>query len=171
MATDKHRTGNLLIRIVMVLLMVLGTGVTAVATASPALAACSGSGCLGKDPNAQGCSASNIASTEMWYSSFSVAMRNSSGCRARWTRIVVDDYLPTCCSAIGIAIEVEQYYQGRGWGPLYFYSKKVGAGLEGNYWTAMVPNNIAETRTRSCWRFQAQDDSSYGSYTCSGWVS
>lgn len=170
MRTEKRRSRSPFIRIVMALLLVFAGGIGAVATAAPALAACSGTGCAGKDPNAQGCSAANIASTELWYSSFSVAMRNSSGCGSRWTRIVVDDYLPTCCSAIGIAIEVEKYTQGRGWGPSYFYSKKVGAGLEGTFWTAMAPN-LAEDRTRSCWRFQGQDNSWYGAYTCSGWVS
>lgn len=144
-------------------LIALASGVTLVAgPASPALAACSGSSCNGKDPNAQGCSGVNVSGTEVWQASFSVAMRYSSGCAARWTRLVIDDYLPTCCVPITISTE-RQIWSPYGYARTHWYSKQVGAGVEGSFWTVMTQNS-SDDRHNACWRLGT------GTWHCSPWI-
>lgn len=150
--------------VALTLLALLLSCLAVAVTAQPAAAAsCYGSTCNGKDPNAQGCSAVNVAATQVWQSSFSVAMRYSSGCAARWTRMIVDDYLHTCCVPMYISIE-RQIYTPYGYARTHYYVKKVAAGLEGSFWTLMVQNS-SDDRARSCWGI---NDSTPNN--CSGWI-
>lgn len=56
--------------------------------ASPAMAAsCSGSGCTGKDPNAQGCSPDARTIDEFTYLGARFELRYSPACFAAWTRV------------------------------------------------------------------------------------
>ncbi|USX53825.1 DUF2690 domain-containing protein [Lentzea sp. HUAS12] len=151
------------------LALALATGLTAAPAAQAA--SCYGSGCAGQDPQSTGCSsgAANVSGTEYWASSFSRAMRNSGTCSARWARLVIDDYLPTCCYAISTAIESQRYYAGN-WIAGDWRSRRVGAGLEGSFWTPMIAN-LSDDRARVCHRLEAMDGSWYGTWNCSGWVS
>ncbi len=68
-------------------LLTLGIGLTT--AASPAYAAaCSGSSCVGKDPQGTGCSsgAASLASVRPPGGGPAVILRWSSSCRANWTR-------------------------------------------------------------------------------------
>lgn len=159
-------------RFLIVLLgLCLTLGIATVPTAEAAPLPCVGSGCAGGDPQSSGCSASasNVSGTEYWASSWSRSMRNSSACSARWARLVIDDYLPSCCYAISVAIESQRYYAGN-WIAGDWRSKRVGAGLEGTFWTPMIANS-SDDRARVCHRYEAQDGSWYNPWTCSGWVS
>lgn len=173
---SRGRTANrglvarIVVRLVLVAAMFIGAGAVTVGQATPAAAAgCSGSGCNGKDPQAQGCSsgASSVSGAAIWASSFSVELRNSPACGARWTRLTVDDYLPTCCLAIRISVD-RDLWTPYGWSRTNTYQKKVGSGLEGAFWTPMVLNNGSD-RHRSCYRFEAMDGSYTGSWSCTGW--
>jgi hypothetical protein len=158
---------KMIIRFMLVLaLMTVGTVATTTLSAQAAPAAsCYGTGCAGKDPQGQGCSpdAFNVGGTEYWASSFSRAMRNSNACGARWARLVIDDYLPTCCIAIYINIESQRYYAGN-WIAADYRERRVGAGLEGTFWTPMIAN-LGDDRARVCHRLETS------SWSCSGWVS
>jgi hypothetical protein len=150
--------------VALTLLVLLLSCLAVAVTAQPAAAAlCYGSTCNGKDPNAQGCSAVNVVATEVWSDSFSVAMRYSSGCAARWTRMIIDDYLRTCCIPAYISIE-RQLWTPYGDKRTHYYVKKIGAGLEGSFWTPMVQNS-SDDRARSCYEF---GDSTPDN--CSGWI-
>ncbi|MEU7997061.1 DUF2690 domain-containing protein [Micromonospora sp. NPDC049060] len=143
--------------------LALGTGLAVVAgPASPALAACSGSSCNGKDPNANGCTATTPSGAAFWHSSYSVEMRRSSNCAAIWTRVTIDDYLPTCCLSISISIE-RQLYTPYGYSRTHYYTKEVGAGLEGSWWTVMT-QNTSDDRHRSCERIGTS------AWDCTAWI-
>jgi len=151
----------------MMLAIVAVTGVATVASpASPVYASCSGSSCSGLDPQANGCSTSTTRTeTALWLSSFSVELRYSPACHAMWTRITIDDYLPTCCVPIHVRVWRQTGSDSAGWSDAQIYTKTVNAGLEGAFWTAMVPDVSSGDRTRSCWGF----DNSY-SGGCTSWA-
>jgi hypothetical protein len=90
-------------------------------------------------------------------------MRDSSTCSARWVRLVIDDYLPTCCVGIRISIESQRYYAGN-WIAADYREQLVGAGLEGSFWTPMIAN-LSDDRARVCHRLETSNPS----WTCSGW--
>ncbi|MDQ1045317.1 hypothetical protein QFZ76_003553 [Streptomyces sp. V4I2] len=157
-------------RLVLVVLMCASAGVITTVQATPAAAAeCSGSSCNGQDPQAKGCSsgASSVQGAAFWEASFSVELRHSPTCSARWTRLTVDDYLPTCCYAIRISID-RDLRTTYGWYRFATYQKKVASGLEGAFWTPMVQNS-SDDRHRSCYRLEAMDGSWTGSWRCTGW--
>jgi hypothetical protein len=82
-----------------------------------------------------------------------------------WTRITIDDYLPTCCVPIHVRVWRQTGSDSAGWSDAQIYTKTVNAGLEGAFWTAMVPDVSSGDRTRSCWGF----DNSY-SGGCTSWA-
>lgn len=135
-----------------------------VAPGSPAFAACSGTGCNGLDPSSSGCSAtgSTVAGSTNYQSSFGIEQRRSSGCKARWTRLTIDDATPTCCVPINIRIQ-RQLKTPYGWYDANVYTKKVAAGKEGQFWTPMV-GDTSDDRTRSCWGLNTSSTD-----WCSGW--
>jgi hypothetical protein len=150
--------------------LTLALGVVAVSSAAPAQAACYGANCAGQDPQAQGCSsdATTVSGTEMWLESFSVAMRHSNRCSARWARIVIDQWLPWCCNAIRIAIE-RILRPSPPLSPRGYYTKRIAAGTTGSDWTAMVPKIFGD-HFQVCFRYENMDGSSAGEYHCSAEV-
>ncbi len=154
------------------LLVLAATGgvAVAVAPASPAFAAsCYESSCEGKDPHSTGCDSSVSDRWANWNpppgaSSWSVELRYSSTCRAEWTKITVDDYQATCCSAITVRTD-RLVYTPYGYYSGPSHSKTVNAGLEGSWWTVMTVSG-PQDKFRSCYYWAPMGD-----YSCSPWYS
>ncbi len=123
-------------------------------------------GCDGLDPQSSGCASSGV--TTPWADgnpspgsgSWSVQSKYNIGCRSAWTKITIDDYLPTCCGSITVRIDrlvwtPYGYYSGSS------YYKTVGAGLEGSWWTPMVTAAYGD-QIRACYYWSAGMGGYYG---------
>ncbi|HEX7303280.1 DUF2690 domain-containing protein [Lentzea sp.] len=138
-----------------------------VAGQAAAQAACSGAGCAGLDPQAQGCSssASDLTATRLRSTGavdYTAHVRSSSGCNARWARVIMD--VNSCCFTHEFAVE-SQRLSGSTWIAADFRTVTVGAGAVGTFWTNMV-NNRSDDRVRVCSRLVPN-----GGWTCGNWAS
>jgi hypothetical protein len=131
---------------------------------APAQAACSGTGCTGLDPQAQGCTGtSDVAGTNHpdLGSRITLYVRHSSTCNSRWTRIVMDSN--PCCFTWQIAVESQRLLNSN-WIASDFQSASIPSNTTGTFWTPMIPNR-SDDRVRSCYRI-----TSGSAWTCSGWA-
>ncbi|MFD5831630.1 DUF2690 domain-containing protein [Lentzea sp. NPDC060358] len=148
---------------VLLVLSVVVAGIVMGGNAS-AQAACNGAGCTGLDPQAQGCAATDLAGTSYleWAGrNYSVVVRHSSACNARWARVFFD--ANPCCFTREVAVETQRLV-GSNWVALDFRTVTIGAGQVGAYWTTMVANR-SDDRVRACDRLTTSG------WTCGNWAS
>jgi hypothetical protein len=131
-----------------------------------AQAACSGAGCTGLDPQAQGCTsgATDLGGTyylEQPGQRYSMVVRTSSACNARWARMIID--VNPCCFARELAVETQRLV-GSTWVALDFRTVTIGAGQVGTFWTNMVANR-SDDRVRVC------NQIGTSGWVCGGWAS
>ncbi|MGW6442714.1 hypothetical protein [Lentzea sp. NPDC055074] len=129
-----------------------------------AQAACNGAGCTGLDPQAQGCAATDLGGTyylEPSSQRYSMVVRTSSACNARWARMIID--VNPCCFARELAVETQRLV-GSTWVALDFRTVTIGAGQVGNFWTTMVANR-SDDRVRVC------NQIGTAGWVCGGWAS
>ncbi|MFD4635960.1 hypothetical protein ACFWN2_01525 [Lentzea sp. NPDC058436] len=129
-----------------------------------AQAACNGAGCTGLDPQAQGCTATDLGGTyylEPGSQRYSMVVRTSSVCNARWARMIID--VNPCCFARELAVETQRLV-GSTWVALDFRTVSIGSGVVGNFWTTMVANR-SDDRVRACTQIGTTG------WTCGGWAS
>jgi hypothetical protein len=135
------------------LVLLTGVGVITVLQASPALASCTGSGCTGKDPNAQGCSAVSVQSRTFegpaGPETLTIQLRKSNGCGAYWARGIRND----CAYPVYTYIREEQqtYISSLGgWISLRVqYKQMSGTCNGGTSWTNMIQNDSGD-RHQAC---------------------
>jgi hypothetical protein len=120
-----------------------------VLTTAPAQAAgCFQGSCNGKDPNAQGCSGSNLASVNFLGPDARVDLRYSSGCDANWARLVYSG--PWNCCVNFTLREEQQRWNGSAWVAYRVKDKSFTYGAtQSNIWTLMNPNELND-RHRAC---------------------
>lgn len=162
------------------------------AEATP-MAGCSGSSCNGKDPSAQGCSATNAGGSRYFNvqgdrAYMSISVRDSSNCNARWARVIIDNWLgqygPPFKNKLRIRIQrqVGEGLCGAGreaavtdgdatpdcetWWTTHSYTKTLDCcSATGNYWTAMVQDTASgNERHRECYRFRYWQPTTSGGY-------
>jgi hypothetical protein len=159
-------------RLIVAVALCLGLS-TIVAPATPAFAAsCWQSSCTGKDPHSTGCdndAVDAVPPNQYWApgGNFSVSLRRSNACSVRWTRLIMDDYLPTCCNSIRIMVVRQQWTLGN-WYTANVETKLVPPGINGRFWTPMTPK-MGTDRHQFCYRFETPDGHA-GSWHCSEWA-
>jgi len=122
-------------RVVTLIALSIVASIAVVAPATPAAAVgCSGSGCNGKDPQAQGCSPSARTIDEFSFAGIRFEMRYSPQCFAAWTRVT---------NPVHSNIDFGQI---RGGGRVYGVQA-----VQGQVWTKMISfSNVVRT-CRAIW--------------------
>ncbi|HWS38697.1 MAG TPA: DUF2690 domain-containing protein [Actinoplanes sp.] len=145
------------------------TGITFVASPTPALAACTSNGCVGLDPQAQGCSTGASSRPKAIYSQsgnlgYGVELRYSSKCQAMWGRLIVDYSFDPTRPSLYVRVQRQVYNnQQLEWQSSGDYTATMTAAT-GTKWTKMVADYSSGDRTRVCFRFGPN-----GSWDCTGW--
>jgi hypothetical protein len=151
------------LRLLIATAVAIGFGAV-VAPASPAMAVgCTGSGCVGKDPQSNGCSTGAVGVGTVHFflpgsssssSDVSIQLRKSASCKARWARVVIDT---GTWSTYEIQVD-RQISTPYGWYDQNKQKRGLAALAEGTYWTPMV-QDAASDRFRVCIGFgTAADD-------------
>jgi Protein of unknown function (DUF2690) len=156
-------------RLIVAIALCLGLSIVVVPATAALAASCWQSSCTGKDPNSTGCgndATDAVPPNQYWGRSFSVSLRRSNACSARWTRLIIDDWQPTCCSSIRILVVRQQWTLGN-WYTANVETKLVGPGINGRFWTPMTPK-MGTDRHQFCFRFETS--SGYAApWQCSDW--
>jgi len=147
------------------LVFVMAVAGIVIGSQGAAQAACSGAGCAGLDPQAQGCSSSatDLAATKYVSTGavrFTAHVRSSSACNARWTRVVME--ANACCTTQEFAVQSQRLLNSN-WIEADFRTVTIPSNSVGTFWTNMV-NNRSDDRVRVCTRFVPD-----GNWSCKGW--
>ncbi|HWS38696.1 MAG TPA: DUF2690 domain-containing protein [Actinoplanes sp.] len=167
MNSVKYSAGQWLARVMLALVAI--TGITFVASPTPALAACTTTGCVGLDPQAQGCSTGARSMSEaIWSESgslgYGVELRYSPTCKAMWSRLTVDYSFNPSRPTLYARVQRQLYNnQQLEWQASGTYDVSLAA-TTGTVWTKMVADYSSGDRTRACFRFGPN-----GSWDCTGW--
>lgn len=104
--------------------------------------------CNGKDPDAQGCTGSNLASVQFLSPNARVDLRYSSVCDANWARLVYSGPW-NCCVQFTLREEVQRW-NGSAWVAYRTKDRTFTYGAtQSNIWTLMNPNETND-RHRAC---------------------
>jgi hypothetical protein len=160
------------VRLATAALLVVGLSGAAVAvSAAPASAStCYYINCAGTDPHSTGCDVSaytdTISESSIWApGSHSVQLRRGWTCSTAWARLQIDNYLPTCCNGIRVKLVAQSLTLGYYY-TSYVYTKSVGAGLQGTWWTQQAP---LTTRVQVCREFYDMNTGAGFGYSCAAW--
>ncbi|HUQ56724.1 DUF2690 domain-containing protein [Lentzea sp.] len=150
----------------MLLVLVMAVAGVVIGGQVSAQAACSGAGCAGLDPQAQGCTSSATDLTATRHTStgavrFTAHVRSSSACNARWTRVVLE--ANACCYTREFAVESQRWFNSN-WIASDFRTVTIPSNSVGTYWTNMVDNR-SDDRVRVC--DQTIPD---GGWSCGPWT-
>jgi len=126
---DMHRS-KLRIAILLAALTVAMGGLVLPGSPAMAAAACNGSGCTGRDPQAQGCSPDSRTIDEFTYLGARFELRYSPACFAAWTRVTSPTHFNTLFAQIrtdGNTVYGVQVTEGQHWTQMINFAHLVRA--------------------------------------------
>jgi hypothetical protein len=147
----KTRLRSVLAKSAVAGVLAAGVGVGVMPPTAALAVGCTGDGCQGKDPNSNGCgsTASYVSGTGhyLYGDDVYVEMRKSSGCKARWARVTIDNGNHVTVK-ITIERQVESPY---GWftDSDSTHTKSIANMGVGQFWTSMAPDD-SEDRFEVC---------------------